>query len=154
VPREPASSQVQQPNQRQLLELLSLQPSSLRDACALVSLHGRTFERIVPLLQPGARILALSWDGTTPARLAGFLAERGMGKGKYGFHFALPAAARDGHEHWVVPVVVDTPSRMITGPDIGEPYIIHSTESDMKETHKGEEPATPKPAPAATPASR
>ena len=82
------------------------------------------------------------------------LAERGMGKGKYGFHFALPATARDGHEHWVVPVVVDTPSRMITGPDIGEPYIIHSTESDMKETHKGEEPATPKPAPAATPASR
>jgi precorrin-6B C5,15-methyltransferase / cobalt-precorrin-6B C5,C15-methyltransferase len=47
--------------------------------CALVSLHGRSFERIVPHLQPCARILALSWDGTTPARLARLLTERGMG---------------------------------------------------------------------------
>jgi precorrin-6Y C5,15-methyltransferase (decarboxylating) len=30
-------------------------------------------------LQPGARVLALSWDGETPAKLATFLAERGMG---------------------------------------------------------------------------
>ncbi|GGK55398.1 precorrin-6y C5,15-methyltransferase (decarboxylating) subunit CbiE [Salinarimonas ramus] len=44
-----------------------------------VSLHGRSFERIVPVLQPGARVLALSWDETTPARLAALLAERGMG---------------------------------------------------------------------------
>lgn len=47
--------------------------------CALVSLHGRPLERIVPSLQPGAHILALSWDGTTPARLATLLAERGFG---------------------------------------------------------------------------
>lgn len=47
--------------------------------CTLLSLHGRSFERVTPHLQPGARILALSWDETTPARLAGFLAERGMG---------------------------------------------------------------------------
>ncbi len=46
---------------------------------ACVSLHGRSFERIVPHLQPGARILALSWDETTPGRLAALLAERGMG---------------------------------------------------------------------------
>ncbi len=46
--------------------------------CALVSLHGRALERIVPHLQPGARVLALSWDGSTPAKLAGLLAERGM----------------------------------------------------------------------------
>jgi precorrin-6Y C5,15-methyltransferase (decarboxylating) len=45
---------------------------------ALVSLHGRALEGIVRHLQPGARILALSWDGETPARLAKFLAERGM----------------------------------------------------------------------------
>ena len=31
--------------------------------CACVSLHGRALERIVPHLQPGARLLALSWDG-------------------------------------------------------------------------------------------
>jgi precorrin-6Y C5,15-methyltransferase (decarboxylating) len=46
---------------------------------ALVSLHGRALEGIVRHLQPGARILALSWDGETPARLAKFLVERGMG---------------------------------------------------------------------------
>ncbi len=46
--------------------------------CALVSLHGRALERIVPHLQPGARVLALSWDSTTPAKLAALLAERGM----------------------------------------------------------------------------
>ncbi|HEY8161816.1 MAG TPA: precorrin-6y C5,15-methyltransferase (decarboxylating) subunit CbiE [Methylocystis sp.] len=47
--------------------------------CALVSLHGRAFERITPYLQPRARVIALSWDETTPARLAQHLAERGMG---------------------------------------------------------------------------
>ena len=51
---------------------------SLQDV-ALVSLHGRPLEGIVRHLQPGARILALSWDGETPARLAKLLAERGMG---------------------------------------------------------------------------
>ncbi|WP_293864086.1 precorrin-6y C5,15-methyltransferase (decarboxylating) subunit CbiE [uncultured Alsobacter sp.] len=47
--------------------------------CSLVSLHGRSFERIVPHLQPCARIVALSWDGTTPKRLARELVDRGMG---------------------------------------------------------------------------
>jgi len=51
---------------------------SLQDV-ALASLHGRALEGIVRHLQPGARILALSWDGETPARLAKFLVERGMG---------------------------------------------------------------------------
>ena len=36
--------------------------------CALASLHGRALERIIPHLQPGRRVLALSWDGTTPGR--------------------------------------------------------------------------------------
>lgn len=47
--------------------------------CALVSLHGRAFERLAPHLQPRARILALSWDETTPARIAAHLAASGMG---------------------------------------------------------------------------
>ncbi|RTL82163.1 MAG: precorrin-6y C5,15-methyltransferase (decarboxylating) subunit CbiE [Hyphomicrobiales bacterium] len=47
--------------------------------CALVSLHGRAFERIAPHLQPRARIMALSWDETTPARIAAHLAANGMG---------------------------------------------------------------------------
>lgn len=51
---------------------------SLQD-CALLSLHGRAFERVTPHLQPRARIIALSWDESTPARLARHLALRGMG---------------------------------------------------------------------------
>ncbi|MGJ0622340.1 MAG: precorrin-6y C5,15-methyltransferase (decarboxylating) subunit CbiE [Methylocystis sp.] len=47
--------------------------------CALLSLHGRAFERVTPHLQPRARIIALSWDETTPARLARHLVLRGMG---------------------------------------------------------------------------
>jgi precorrin-6B C5,15-methyltransferase / cobalt-precorrin-6B C5,C15-methyltransferase len=52
---------------------------SLQD-CYLMSLHGREFERIIPVLQPGAKILCLSWDETTPPRLAKLLCERGLGK--------------------------------------------------------------------------
>src|SRR5260370_3823382 len=51
---------------------------SLQDV-ALVSLAGRALEGIVRHLQPGARILGLSWDGETPAKLAKLLVERGMG---------------------------------------------------------------------------
>ncbi len=47
--------------------------------CDCVSLHGRALERIIPYLQPSARILALSWDGSTPSRLAELLRARGMG---------------------------------------------------------------------------
>lgn len=44
-----------------------------------ISLHGRALERIIPHLQPGARILALSWDGSTPEALARLLVARGLG---------------------------------------------------------------------------
>lgn len=54
---------------------------SLQDCC-LVSLHGRDFERIIPALQPHARILCLSWDETTPPRLAKLLCERGLGQSR------------------------------------------------------------------------
>ncbi|MCJ2019710.1 precorrin-6y C5,15-methyltransferase (decarboxylating) subunit CbiE [Methylobacterium sp. E-065] len=47
--------------------------------CGLVTLHGRALARIVPHLQPGARLLVLSWDGSTPAALAVLLTERGFG---------------------------------------------------------------------------
>jgi precorrin-6Y C5,15-methyltransferase (decarboxylating) len=47
--------------------------------CALVTLHGRALEGIVRYLQPHARILALSWDQTTPSRLAGLLVRFGLG---------------------------------------------------------------------------
>jgi precorrin-6Y C5,15-methyltransferase (decarboxylating) len=54
---------------------------SLQDV-ALVTLHGRALEGVIRYLQPDARILALSWDGTTPARIAALLAARGMGKSR------------------------------------------------------------------------
>ncbi len=49
---------------------------------ALVTLHGRALEGIIRHLQPGRRILALSWDGTTPRKLGALLAERGLGNSK------------------------------------------------------------------------
>ncbi len=49
---------------------------------ATVSLHGRALEGVVRHLHPGARILALAWDGETAAKLAQLLVERGMGQSK------------------------------------------------------------------------
>jgi precorrin-6Y C5,15-methyltransferase (decarboxylating) len=46
---------------------------------ATISFCGRPMEPLAPLLQPGARILALSADATTPAALAAFLRVRGFG---------------------------------------------------------------------------
>ena len=43
-----------------------------------VSLHGRPLEHIIPHLQPGARILALSWDARTPLAVSKLLCDRGM----------------------------------------------------------------------------
>jgi precorrin-6B C5,15-methyltransferase / cobalt-precorrin-6B C5,C15-methyltransferase len=54
---------------------------SLQDCC-LMSLHGREFERIIPALQPHAKILCLSWDVTTPPRLANLLCQRGLGQSR------------------------------------------------------------------------
>lgn len=51
---------------------------SLQDVVT-VSLHGRPLEGIVRHLHSGARLLALSWDGETPGRLARLLVGRGMG---------------------------------------------------------------------------
>jgi precorrin-6B C5,15-methyltransferase / cobalt-precorrin-6B C5,C15-methyltransferase len=50
--------------------------------CALLTLHGRPLEAIIPYLQGGARILVLSWDDATPAKLAALLTQRGMGRSK------------------------------------------------------------------------
>ncbi len=45
---------------------------------ACLTLHGRALSRIIPALQPGLRLLVLSWDGTTPAAVAALLVERGF----------------------------------------------------------------------------
>jgi precorrin-6Y C5,15-methyltransferase (decarboxylating) len=49
---------------------------------AQVTLHGRALNGIIRHLQPGARILALSWDGATPRKLAELLAARRMGQSR------------------------------------------------------------------------
>ena len=50
-----------------------------RQDVATVSFCGRPLETIRPLLQPGARILALSADDTTPGAVAGLLQRTGFG---------------------------------------------------------------------------
>ena len=50
-----------------------------RPETATISFCGRPIEPIAPLLQPGARILALSADAATPAALAAYLRDRGFG---------------------------------------------------------------------------
>ena len=47
--------------------------------CACLTLHGRSLARVLPHLQPGARLLVLSWDGSTPAAVAALMTERGFG---------------------------------------------------------------------------
>jgi precorrin-6B C5,15-methyltransferase / cobalt-precorrin-6B C5,C15-methyltransferase len=54
---------------------------SMQDV-ALVTLHGRALQGIVRYLQPGARILALSWDDATPEKLAELLNARRMGQSR------------------------------------------------------------------------
>ncbi|CAL78613.1 Precorrin-6Y C(5,15)-methyltransferase [Bradyrhizobium sp. ORS 278] len=49
---------------------------------AQVTLHGRALEGIIRHLAPGARILALAWDGSTAAKLAGLLTARRMGRSR------------------------------------------------------------------------
>jgi precorrin-6Y C5,15-methyltransferase (decarboxylating) len=44
----------------------------------LVSLHGRALREVVRYLQPGRRVIALSWDARTPRELAALLVERGF----------------------------------------------------------------------------
>ncbi|TCC46394.1 precorrin-6y C5,15-methyltransferase (decarboxylating) subunit CbiE [Kribbella capetownensis] len=64
-------------------------PSSVSLACArlgwpqdqvqMVSLVGHPTERVHPHVQPGRRLLVLSWGAHTPAEIAALLVERGYG---------------------------------------------------------------------------
>ena len=64
-------------------------PSAFALACArlawpeheveLLTLHGRPIDLLAPALRHGARLVLLSHDATTPARVAAYLADRGYG---------------------------------------------------------------------------
>jgi precorrin-6Y C5,15-methyltransferase (decarboxylating) len=47
--------------------------------CTVLSLHGRPMNAVVPHVQPGARILALTSDGSTPGLVAERLVQMGFG---------------------------------------------------------------------------
>ena len=47
--------------------------------CECLTLHGRPLARFAGFLHPGARLLVLSHDGTTPAQVAAELVRRGFG---------------------------------------------------------------------------
>lgn len=51
---------------------------SLPDTDCL-TLHGRPIETLHSYIQPGVRLIALSWDGETPMKAAAMLAARGFG---------------------------------------------------------------------------
>ena len=50
--------------------------------CGLLTLHGRPLEQLHPHVQPGARLLILSEDGTTPGKVAALLRGRGYGESR------------------------------------------------------------------------
>ena len=52
---------------------------SLADAETL-TVHGRPVEQMIAFIQPNQKLLILTTGADTPARIAGFLAERGFGK--------------------------------------------------------------------------
>jgi precorrin-6Y C5,15-methyltransferase (decarboxylating) len=58
----------------------------------VVSLHGRDQHGIIRYLQPGRRVLALSWDRETPPALADLLGRRGFGSSRLHVLEALGAA--------------------------------------------------------------
>ena len=51
---------------------------SLPDVTCL-TVHGRSLESVNRQLRPGGRLLILSWDGSTPAKLAALLTDKGFG---------------------------------------------------------------------------
>ena len=72
---------------------------------AQVTLHGRALEGIIRHLTPGARILALAWDGSTAAKLAKLLTARRMGRSRLtvleaigGSHERVRRALADGFD--------------------------------------------------------
>ena len=71
---------------------------ALQDA-RIVSLHGRDLARIVPELQPRAHLLCLTWNETTPGKLASLLVAHGLGGSRLHVLEAL-GGPRERIRHW------------------------------------------------------
>ena len=92
--------------------------------CETLTVHGRSLDLVSLHLYPGAKLLVLSEDGTTPAKLAGLLTARGWGESAMSVlaHMGGPAESRiDGTAaDWSTPVCPDLNTVAIicfAGPD-------------------------------------
>jgi precorrin-6Y C5,15-methyltransferase (decarboxylating) len=66
--------------------------------CARITLHGRPLENLALHVHPGARLLILSHDATTPAAVAGWLTKRGFGESAMTVLAHMGGAAETRHE--------------------------------------------------------
>ena len=70
-----------------------------------LSLHGRPLAAFRAAVQPGARVLALGHDATTPARVAEMLCEDGYGESRVTVLEHLGGAAERRHGgRWATPL--------------------------------------------------
>lgn len=122
---------------------------SQQDSVTL-SLHGRALEAIIPHLQPRAKIIALSWDGETPKKLAELLVARGLGSSTLtvceamgGARERLRVAKADGFalegvaDLNTIALEVDAPSsaRVIPrAPGLPDSYFEHDGQITKRET--------------------
>ena len=67
---------------------------SLAD-CDTLTIHGRADSQILPYLAPNARLLVLTQNGESPARVAELLKERGFGKSRISVLAALGGAGEE-----------------------------------------------------------
>ena len=92
--------------------------------CSTVTLHGRPIDRLALFLSPGARLLILSEDGTTPEKVAALLVARGWGESEIAVLEEMGGAAErrlDGYAaRWSHGRVADLNTLAVTcvaGPD-------------------------------------
>jgi precorrin-6B C5,15-methyltransferase / cobalt-precorrin-6B C5,C15-methyltransferase len=115
----------------------------LEDVVCL-SFHARPLERLRLHLAPGARVIGLSTDGTTPAKLATLLAEEGWGPSALSIFEHLGGAREQRHDalaqEWGERRVADLNTIAIecsAGPD-ARPYARRASLPDDAFRHDGQ----------------
>ncbi|WP_404382131.1 precorrin-6y C5,15-methyltransferase (decarboxylating) subunit CbiE [Caenispirillum salinarum] len=86
--------------------------------CRLLTVHGRPLEGLIPHFSPGARLLVLSADGTSPAAVADLLTRHGFGPSTMTalWHMGGPRAGRreGAAETWTAEPVPDLNTLAVT----------------------------------------